>query len=247
MPLVPHPITCAVCRWREQCSRTLSAADLTLFDMLVRRRRVKKNFVLFRHGQVCHSVYAIRGGFFKSSMPTPDAHEQVIAFPMAGEMLAFDGLATGFHACTSTALEDSEVCEISLDSLDWMGTKVPTLQHDMHKIMGQEIARGHVSLRWMGAMTAPQRLANFLLELSSRFSSRGFSAMELVLPMTREELGSLLGLKLETVSRTFSRLAAERILSVSQRKITILDGAALETIAQRPADWEAPIRRVAIR
>jgi CRP/FNR family transcriptional regulator len=82
----------------------------------------------------------------------------------------------------------------------------------------------------LGSMRAEERVAAFLLNVSQRLRSRGFSPSELVLRMTREEIGSYLGLKLETVSRTFSRFQDEGILSVQQKMITVLDPQALEHI-----------------
>jgi CRP/FNR family transcriptional regulator len=82
----------------------------------------------------------------------------------------------------------------------------------------------------LGSMKAEERLAAFLVNLTQRLHSRGYSSSEVVLRMTREEIGSYLGLKLETVSRTFSRFQDEGLLDVKQRQIRILDQARLKDL-----------------
>ena len=93
--------------------------------------------------------------------------------------------------------------------------------------MSREIVREHGVMLLLGSMRAEERLAAFLLNLLQRLQARGFSHSELILRMTREEIGSYLGMKLETVSRTFSKFADEGLIEVRQRHIRIHDAEAL--------------------
>jgi CRP/FNR family transcriptional regulator len=99
--------------------------------------------------------------------------------------------------------------------------------------MSREITREHGLILQLGSMNAEERLAMFLLDLSQRFAARGFSHSEFHLRMTREEIGSYLGLKLETVSRTFSRFQEEQLICVRQKFIRILNSASLERVMGR--------------
>jgi CRP/FNR family transcriptional regulator len=96
--------------------------------------------------------------------------------------------------------------------------------------MSREIVRDHGVMLLLGSMRAEERLAAFLLNLTQRLQARGFSASALVLRMTREEIGSYLGLKLETVSRAFSKFQELSLMEVKQRQIRILDQAGLERL-----------------
>jgi len=96
--------------------------------------------------------------------------------------------------------------------------------------MSREIVREHGVMLLLGTMRAEERLAAFLLNLSQRLRVRGYSASEFVLRMTREEIGSFLGLKLETVSRAFSRFQEDGVLEVSNKNIRILDFQALRDL-----------------
>ena len=105
-----------------------------------------------------------------------------------------------------------------------------SLQQEFHKIMSREIVRNHGVMLLLGSMHAEERLAAFLLNLANRLRARGFSASSVLLRMSREEIGSFLGLKLETVSRTFSKFQADGLLRVRQRQIQITDPAGLQKL-----------------
>ncbi|MGZ5155118.1 MAG: helix-turn-helix domain-containing protein [Caldimonas sp.] len=84
----------------------------------------------------------------------------------------------------------------------------------------------------LSTMNADERIAAFLLDLTDRLRTRGFSASSVLLRMSREELGSYLGLTVETVSRTFSRLQAHGLLFVRQRLIQITDSIGLQHLLE---------------
>lgn len=172
----------------------------------------------------------MRTGFFKTCVASEDGREQVTGFQMAGELLGLDGISTDRHACDAVALEDSQVCLIPYDRLEDLSREFTDLQHQFHKIMSREIVRDQGVMLLLGSMRAEERLAVFLLNLTQRLHARGFSASALVLRMTREEIGSYLGLKLETVSRTFSKFQEEGLLEVKQRDIRILDNEGLRKL-----------------
>ena len=134
------------------------------------------------------------------------------------------------------ALEDSEVCVLPFDRIGELSREVGALQHHLHRIMSREIVREHGVMLLLGTMRAEERVAAFLLNLVQRLQARGFSRSELVLRMTRQEIGSYLGLKLETVSRTFSRFAAEGVLQVHQRLVRIVDVERLRAVLAQPGN-----------
>ena len=212
----------------------LNQDELDRIDNLVAvRRKVKRGDTLFRNGETFTALYAIRTGFFKTSITTEDGRDQVTGFQMAGEIIGLDGIVNDHHSCDAVALEDAEVCEMPFDRIEELSREVNALQRHVHKIMSREIVREHGVMLLLGSMRAEERLAAFLLNLVQRLHARGFSALELVLRMTREEIGSYLGLKLETVSRTFSKFVEDGIVEVKQRHIRILDTEALKRIVNQ--------------
>lgn len=223
---------CANCNLRELClPYGLSDQELEKLDDLVSsRRRVKRGEHLYRAGSPFDAIYAIRSGFFKTDVLLEDGREQVTGFQMGGELLGLDGISTELHTCNSVALEDSEVCAIPFSHLENLSREIKTLQHHFHKVMSREIVRDHGVMMLLGTMRAEERLAAFLLNLSQRFTARGYSHADFFLRMTREEIGSYLGLKLETVSRAFSRFQEDGHIAVQQKHIRILNVAGLKAL-----------------
>ena len=209
----------------------LSESDMQHIDSIVEtRRKVRRGEVLFSHGDPFSALYAIRTGFFKTLITAQDGRDQVTGFQMAGEIIGLDGIYNEHHTCDAIALEDAEVCVMPYRQIEHIARKVDALQHHVHKIMSREIVRDHSMLLLLGNMRAEERLAAFLLNLVQRLHARGFSQHEVVLRMTREEIGSFLGLKLETVSRTFSKFAEHGMVEVKQRHVRILNADALQRL-----------------
>jgi CRP/FNR family transcriptional regulator len=225
-------IACSNCNLRELCMPIgLSQEELDrIDDAVASRRKIKRNTTLFRTGEKFTSLYAIRTGFFKTCVASEEGRDQVTGFQMAGEVIGLDGIVNDLHTCNAVALEDAEVCVMPWDRIEELSREVPALQRHVHKIMSREIVREHGVMLLLGSMRAEERLATFLLNLVQRLHARGFSQSELVLRMTREEMGSFLGLKLETVSRTFSKFVEEGIVEVRQRHVHILNTDGLREI-----------------
>ena len=215
---------CSACSLHELCLPAgLSAEELKSVDQIIDQRRpVKRGDYLFRAGAVLHTLYAIRSGFIKSCILHEDGREQVAGFHMMGDLMGMDAIGSNQHLCDAVALEDSDVCEIPLKSLETLSRQIPSLQQHFHRIMSREIARDHGVMLLLGSMRAEERLAAFLLNLSQRFALRGYSPTEFHLRMTREEIGSYLGLKLETVSRALSHFQAQGMIAVQNKHLRIL-------------------------
>jgi len=225
-------VACSNCNLRELCMPVgFNAAEMQRLDEVVeKRRRIKQGELLFHSGDTFTSLYAIRTGFFKTFVTSEDGREQVTGFQMAGEIIGMDGIVSDHHNCNAVALEDAEVCVMPFSDVEELSRELPGLQRHVHKIMSREIVRENSVMMLLGNMRAEERLAAFLLNLVQRLHARGLSQSELVLRMTREEIGSYLGLKLETVSRAFSKFSEEGIIEVKQRYVKILAPDALKKI-----------------
>jgi CRP/FNR family transcriptional regulator, anaerobic regulatory protein len=229
----PAKAQCSACNLRDVCLPCgLNAADMAAFsDAVYTRKRIRRGETLFRSGEEFASVYAVRAGFFKSSVVLEDGREQVTGFHMAGDIVGMDGIGTESHAMDVAALEDSEVCVIPYARLQDAG-----MQRQLHKAMSRELVRDQGVMLLLGTMRAEERLAAFLLNLSQRFGARGFSPSEFRLRMTRAEIGSYVGLALETVSRLFSRFEDDGFITARQKEIRIHDIQGLKGVMLRVND-----------
>ncbi|HFC8543340.1 fumarate/nitrate reduction transcriptional regulator Fnr [Neisseria weaveri] len=221
---------CSTCSLKELCLPVgLRPMEFEQLDAVIRQsRRLKKGEYLFRAGEVFTSLFAIRTGFFKTTVASQDGRDQVTGFFMSGELVGMDGICSHVHSCDAVALEDSEVCELPFAHMEELGKQIPSLQTHFFRLMSREIVRDQGVMLLLGNMRAEERLAAFLLNLSNRLYSRGFAANDFILRMSREEIGSYLGLKLETVSRTLSKFHQEGWISVEHKHIRILDAQVLK-------------------
>jgi CRP/FNR family transcriptional regulator len=209
---------------REPGSLGRDADEIANLDGIVTARmRLAKGETLYRSGGRFVGLYMIRLGSFKTVLLADDGAEQVAGYHMSGEILGADGIGTSLHDSEAVALEDSEVWTLSFDRLQTLARDRMAVQQNFHRVLSREIVRERKIMMMLGTMSAEQRLAAFLIDLSERYRERGYSSSEFVLRMTREEIGSYLGLKLETVSRLFSRFQREALLQVQGRLVKLLD------------------------
>jgi CRP/FNR family transcriptional regulator len=149
---------------------------------------------------------------------------------MAGEIVGLDGISGERHACEAVALEDSEVCVLPFARLDALARDVPALRRNLYRVIARDLCRDQDMMLLLGSRCAEERVALFLLNLADRYQMRGYSSREFVLRMTRDEIASYLGLKLETVSRLFSHLQEQGLLQVQGRAVKLLDLGALKRL-----------------
>ncbi|WP_179401323.1 fumarate/nitrate reduction transcriptional regulator Fnr [Burkholderia guangdongensis] len=223
---------CSSCAMRAVCMpQNLTAEDFARVDaMICTTRHVKRGDALYRAGDTFHSIYAVRTGSFKTVMVHRDGNEQVTGFQIVGESLGLDGVHEGRHNGDAIALEDSTVCVIPFGQLEQLCRDMRPMQHHVYQMMSGEIVRESSLMLLLGTMTAEQRVAAFLLNLSKRFRMRGYSSAEFVLRMTREEIGGYLGMKLETVSRMLSTFQRKGMVAAQGKQIRIVDSESLARI-----------------
>lgn len=225
-------VACSNCNLRELCLPLgLGLKEIERLEELVStRKRVKRGDALYRAGDKFEALYAIRLGFLKSAVMSSDGREQVTSFHMSGDIVGLDGLAGMVYSSDLIALEDTEVCILPYERMQELTQEMHTMNMHFQKLLSTEIVRQNGVMLLLGSMHAEERLAAFILNLSQRFEMRGYSRSEFVLRMTRAEIGSYLGLKLETVSRVLSRFSHDNLIIVNQKHVQIMDFEGLRAI-----------------
>ncbi|MFP6562763.1 helix-turn-helix domain-containing protein [Paraburkholderia sp. B3] len=223
---------CSTCSLRAVCMPPdLTSTELQQLDTVVHTTRsVRRGEALFRTHDAFQSLYAVRTGSFKTIVMHRDGREQVTGFQIPGEPLGLDGVCSGTHSCEAIALEDSTVCIIPFGQFESLCRESHRMQRHLYQLMSGEIVRESSLMLLLGTMTAEQRLASFLLDLAARFRRRGYSGTQFNLKMSREEIGCFLGMKLETVSRMFSRFHREGLVEPSGKQIRIVDAEGLARV-----------------
>lgn len=227
-------ISCQNCTLTDLClPHGMDKAGMERLDsIVVRQQPYQPGYHLFRPGDKSHALFAVRSGALKSYCITEDGEEQVLGFTLPGELVGMDGLGGNNYASAAVVLETSSICELPYNKLETLCHDLPGLQRQMLNVVGREITADQHMLMLLGKRTAEERLASFLLSLSTRYHQRGLSAMEYNLPMSRQDIGNYLGLAIETVSRLFAHFQDKKILKVNRRQITIMNMEGLKTMVE---------------
>ena len=224
----PNPFCLPPLLSQDACERIQDIVQSTI--------RIQKGNPLFEAGQPAHKLYLVRAGSFKSILGSPDGRQQIIGFHFPGEILGLESFATRAYSTDAVALEDCECHTIDMSALEACARELPSLQHQIHCLIGNCLENAQRTQFALGSMHAAERLAYFLLDLSDRFKARGLSGDALSLSMSREELGSFLGLKLETISRLMTHFHETGLLQVHLRQVRIIDRAKLSRLLDHPDD-----------
>ncbi len=224
--------SCSSCSMQQLClPMGLDESDMQRLDGIIGRSRISRDETLYRIGDKFNFLFAVRVGQFKTYQISPDGTQQITGFQMAGELLGMDAIGTSAHQCDAVALENSEVCKIPFARLEELFSTIPALLRHFHRMMSKEITREQNVILLLGNMGAEQRLAAFLVNLSSRHEARGYSATHFKLRMTREDIGNYLSLTIESISRLLTKLKKDGVIKVSNREIELIDLPALKILA----------------
>jgi CRP/FNR family transcriptional regulator len=227
-------VSCGSCSLAQLClPHGMNAKELDELDkIVVRHQPYQPGEHLFRAGDSSRSMYALRSGALKSYCTTEDGEEQVIGFTLPGELLGLDGMENGCYASNALVLETSSICELPFNRIEELCLTLPGLHRQMMRVVGKEITSDQRMLLLLGKRSAEERLATFLLSLSKRYKSRGLSATEFNLPMSRQDIGNYLGLAIETVSRLFAQFQNAGLLRVNRRQVVLTDLEKLSSIVE---------------
>jgi CRP/FNR family transcriptional regulator len=229
------PIACRYCGIYNLClplGLGLGSADMSLLESMVRRKEVfKRGQLLFRPGRRFDYIYAIRSGSVKSYLCTEDGRTQITGFHIAGELLGLSALAARQYTCEARALEATSACRVDAAQFDELAREIPALQYQMLTIMSRQIRQDEELMLLLGKRSAEEKLAGYLVGLSKRYASRGYSCTEFRLSMSRGDIGNYLGIAEETVCRSLGRFREENLITTHGRQIRLNDIGRLSAIA----------------
>lgn len=197
-------------------------------------------------GQAFEALYLVHSGFLKTVLIDESGGEQVLNFPMKGDLLGVDGIHAQHYASEAVALSECNLIVLPFKKLISLGKNHPELENTIYDVLSQELVREQGMAGMLSAMGAEARVARFLLTMADRFERMGYSGKLFNLRMTRHEIGSYLGLTLETVSRTLSIFNEIGWINVHQRTIEIKDQAALESLRRLPSSRSRPRKVVQV-
>ena len=230
---------CSTCSLNALClPLSLKDNDIARLDNIIRRSRpIQKGHVLFQQGDDFQSVFAVRTGALKTYTLASNGEEQITGFHLASELVGLAGYNSAEYPLTAKALETTTVCEIPLTQLENLADEMPGLRRQLMRTMGNEIRHDQSMMLLLSKKNAEERVASFLLNISQRYTRRGFSSTKFRLPMSRVDISNYLGLAVETISRVFTRFQKNQLIETQGKEVTLLDIEALRELGGlKPAD-----------
>lgn len=227
-------VRCQVCCLQEFCEPgRLKRDEIDFLKTFVKKQdlRLRRGDYLYRQGDAFRALIAVHTGSFKITVALPDGAERVSRFAITGDMMGLDGIASGRHGDYAVALEDSGACLLPWERVEEAAAQIPLVRRQVMRLLSREIRRGDAIGLLLGHLSADQRFAAFLLDLSDRFVSRGFDGLRFRLSMSRPDIGSFLGLTSETVSRLFTRFRDDGLIRVNAKEVELSQPEELRALA----------------
>ena len=181
-------------------------------------------------GEPASSFFNVTAGTAKLFKTLPDGRRQITGFVGPGQFL---GLAVSdTYAFSAEAIEPVRYCRFPRAPLRTLLDDFPQMGKLLLEVASNELVAAQEQMLLLGRKTARERLASFLLAQSRQGMPSGHSRRRFGLPMTRVDIADYLGLTIETVSRTLTRLRAEELIDiVSPSAIVICDPSGLESLS----------------
>jgi CRP/FNR family transcriptional regulator len=237
MPLACHAkitdtttqISCLQCSINTICFPAGLDLDVRnkLYNILNHPPALERGEILFRAGAPMKGIYAIRSGAVKTYITDESGQDQVTGYYLPGELLGLGAIHSGRHFQVAEALETTYLCQIPIDELNQLSKNHHQIQEQLIHLLSKQLHDHHKMVWHLGLRNATSRVAALLLNCSERCHNRGFSAAEIKLNLSRQDISSHLGLAVETVCRVFSQLKKDKIISFKGRQIKILNFNAL--------------------
>ena len=225
--------SCSTCSLNQLClPRGLNKENLEKLDYIIKNSaRIKKGNLLYRANDNFKSLCAIRSGSAKVNVIDKNGEERILGFYFPGEVIGFETINKQKYTCCAIALEALSYCQLPIEKIDEICQEIPEFRDHMFQLLSKEISNEHELLLMLNKKSAEEKLAVFLINLSTRFKRLGYSSKKYNLPMSRQEIGNYLGLTTETVSRTFSKFKKLDLLTVNHKALLIKDLDSLHVIA----------------
>lgn len=209
-----------------------AAPALDLDEYLARAslRRLEAKEFLFADGDRVSHLYRIETGTVVMFKVLADGRRQVMGFAFPGDLIGLGG--EGEHVMNAQAVKPTRLRSLPLTMLRQAAASNPTLCLKMYEALARELATTRDLMLTTGQRSAMERLTSFLLALSRRNAREGLDPARFELPMTRTDIGDFLGLTIETVSRTFTKLKKMGLIDLPRcNEVRLLDIDQIESTA----------------
>ncbi|MCL4136902.1 UNVERIFIED_CONTAM: hypothetical protein GTU68_003741 [Idotea baltica] len=201
-----------------------------LEDLIETSKALHSGDIVYDQGEKFNKIYAIKSGSLKSVFLDEAGNERITGFHLPGELVGLDGIYSEQYASTAIALETVVMCEFDFSALSDLCLEIKSLQKQVFRLLSRDIHESQNEQSKHIDLTAEQKLANFLNNLSARYQARNFSAIQFPLTMPRQDIANHLGMAPETISRLLKRFKEKGIVEIEKNTIHLVNESALDDV-----------------
>lgn len=232
-PALPRDVSspCVSCDVRTQAvCAVLSDEELNGLSSLTQTNTYEVGDTLFFEGDTAGACFIVQGGALKLYKLLPDGRRQITGFLFKGDFLGMTPVEE--YGYTAEVLEPVRACSLPSEKMQALVEAYPKLSNRLLNLASMELAVAQEQMLLLGRKTAQERIASFLLWLSRRAEDRGEPSNPVRVPMSRGDMGDYLGLTVETVSRSITKLKTSGVITLKEgNRIEISDLEMIEAIA----------------
>ena len=221
---------CADCSIRPfSICAALDQSELRGLEHIGRHIHFAPCETVFAQEDMTTSFYNLLDGVMRLYKLLPDGRRQIVGFALPGDFL---GMTTSSrHNFSADAIGQVVVCRFSRAPFARYIDDKPHLLRRINELAVRELSQAQDHMVLLGRRSAEEKVATFLVGWRDRLAVLGGPTKTVPLPMSRQDIADYLGLTIETVSRTFTKLERDGVIEILSGGICLLDPARAEALA----------------
>ena len=226
----PNGQACADCAVRgfSVCA-LLDKIEMRDFEQLSRRVRFSTCETVFAQEDVNSSFYNLLDGVMRLYKLLPDGRRQIVGFALPGDFLGMT--TTDRHGFSADAIGPVTVCQFARMPFARFAEDKPNLLRRINELTVQELTQARDHMVLLGRRSAEEKVATFLVGWRDRLAELKGASDIVPLPMSRQDIADYLGLTIETVSRTFTKLERDGVIEIIPGGVCLRNSARAEALA----------------
>ena len=226
----PSGQPCTECSVRQfSVCAALDRAELRELEHLGRHVHFKSSETVFAQEEMTSSIYNLLEGVMRLYKLLPDGRRQIVGFALPGDFVGM--AASARHHFSADAIGPVAVCRFFRTSFALFVENKPHLLRRINELGVRELSQAQDHMVLLGRRSAEEKVATFLIGWRDRLVRLMGPTKTVPLPMSRQDIADFLGLTIETVSRTFTKLERDGVIEILPGSVCLLDPARAEALA----------------
>ena len=207
----------------------LNEEDFSKIHSPIDDLKYEANSLIYSQGESAQHVYTLRQGYLKLLHLNPDGTSRIVRLVKPGDLFGMEALLGDHYKHAATALTNIHACKIPKDVISSLGEVSPRLHRQIVKKWGEALSESESWFSEINTGRIEIRLARFFIQLARETSSHTVAPL-----FRREDLGLMMDVKFETISRALASMSEQGLISdVTRLSVQIPNMNALKDFAKR--------------